>query len=361
MKKLYMALCGSIVLTGCSSFSEQHQASGNIDYLKEKSHKEIIIPDGFTPLKANDEFDIPNVGENVNKNLIGKKLDIRAPSLIMPVAPNTLTSGNNKKTQVVFESFLSQAKLRQDLWQKLSTFVEEKTYGVAATLEGESLSTRSIKSDEYFQLLFGLDDDSLLSQQYKFDIDVDKQGHRAIITVDLIDHQEKNKPVELNRFAKRRYETRMLNLFLSQINAKHNQVLLDTYVEARKGIKLELSFNNEQNTVYKVHAPFEVVWEKLAVVLPRLGLNIYDRDKSVNTYFTHFDDSHGGFWSNLFSFGRGDESINLDDDKKYQIQLNESGNISLLTILDGEGELIPAEKMNEMLNSFSKAMAKKEI
>lgn len=361
MRKLYIALCGGIVLTGCSSFSEQHQASGNVEYLKEETHKKIIVPESFTPLKSNTEFSIPSIGDDANVNLVGKKLDIRAPSLIMPVAPNTLTSDNSKKTQVVFESFLSQEKFREQLWDHLNTFIEEKTYGVGIEVEGQSLSTRSIESDEYFKLLFGLDDESLLSQQYKFDIDVDAQGHRAIVTVNLIDHQEQNKPVELNRFAKRRYETRMLNLFLSQVNAKHNQVLIDTYVESRKGIKLELSFDNAQNTVYKVHAPFEVVWEKLSIVLPRLGLNIYDRDKSVNTYFTIFDEDVGGFWSNLFSFGGGDHDIELEQNSKYQIKLDKSGNVSLLTVIDAEGQLVPVDKMTEMLNSFSKAMAKKEI
>ena len=80
MRKFCIALCGGIVLTGCSSFSERHQASGNFEYLDETQRQAIVVPQGFTPLKTNKRFDIPALGSKVDTSLVGAQLDIRAPA-----------------------------------------------------------------------------------------------------------------------------------------------------------------------------------------------------------------------------------------------------------------------------------------
>lgn len=361
MRKFYIALCGGIVLSGCSSFTERHQASGSFEYLNEKNRQSIVVPEGFTPLAKSTDYDIPALGNNVNIHLVGDKLDIRAPSLIMPVAPNSIVSSDTNKTAVVFESFLSKEKFKQDLWEKLSDFVEIQGYGVGTSQDGRSLSTRSIESNEYFKRLFGLEEDYTLSQQYQFDLNVAEKGYKATVTVSLVDHKEQGEQLELNKFAKRRYEARMLNLFLSQVYAKHNQQLITNQTKTYKGIKLDIGFDNEQNTVYQIYAPYELAWEKLARVLPKLGFMVDDRDKSISTYFTHFESAGDGFWSALFSEESEVKSINLTDREKFQIKLNERGDISQLIIVDSKGERLPAEKMTEMLNTFSKLMAKKQL
>lgn len=361
MRKLCIALCGGIVLTGCSSFTERHQASGNFEYLAEKPEQSVKVVPGFTPLKVATDYDVPALGKQVNINLVGRKLDIRAPSLVMPVAPNSLTSDNTAQTQVVFESFLSKEKLEQDLWEKITNFVEKQGYGIGSQMDGKSISTRSIESNAYFKLLFGLDDDFKLSQQYQFKIEVDPQGHKAIVSVNLVDHKEQDTQVDLNKFAKRRYEARMINHFLSQVYSDHNQELIANRVKTVKGIKLDLGFDNEQNTVYQLHASYELAWEKLSRVLPKLGFIVDDRDKSVNTYFTHFEPVNDGFWSGLFSDDSAIASIELNKNEKYQVKLIERANISQLTIVDSKGNRLPAEQMNKMLSAFSELMAKKQL
>lgn len=361
MRKFCIALCGGIVLTGCSSFTERHQASGNFEYLTEKSAHSVEVVPGFTPLKTTTDYNVPTLGNNVNMHLVGQKLDIRAPSLVMPVAPNSLTSDDMAHTQVVFESFLSKDKFQQDLWDKVTQFVEKQGYGIGSQMDGKSIATRSIESDAYFKLLFGLDEDFKLSQQYQFDIDVDPQGHKAVVSVNLVDHKEQDENVDLNKFAKRRYEARMLNHFLSQVYSDHNQQLIANRVKTVKGIKLDLGFDNEQNTIYQLHAPYELAWEKLSRVLPKLGFVVDDRDKSVNTYFTHFEPVNDGFWSGLFSDDSAVASVKLNKNEKYQVKLNERGNISQLTIVDSKGNRLTAEKMNEMLSAFSELMAKKQL
>lgn len=361
MRKLYIALCGGIVLSGCSSFSERHQASGNFKYLEQESSQEYTLPEGLTPIASNNHYDIPDVAPSVNKNLVGSKLDTRAPSLIMPVAPNSLNSTAKDRVEVIFESFLAEKELRDELWQKLSLFVSENNYGVGLSREGQSLTTNTISEDPYFKLIFGLDDDVSLSQQYQFNISIDPQGHRGIVGVNLLEHNEQQQDVELNIFAKRRYETRMLNKFLSHVYMQHNKTILANRLKAKAGLVTEMSFDDKNNSVYKVNSSFDLVWEKLALVLPKLGFIINDRDKTVNTYYTQFDEVDSGFWSGLFSDDEDVSVLSLEKDKKYQIKLTESGKASILTVLDGEGNKLSAEKITEMYPAFRKALAQKQL
>jgi len=362
MRKLYIALCGGIVLSGCSSFSERHQASGNFKYLEQESSQEYVLPQGLVPIASNDHYKIPKLGERANKNLIGHKLDTRAPSLVMPVAPNSISSNKADITEVVFESFLAQEAFRDDLWSKLNLFIDENSYGVGLSREGQQLTTRTINSDPYFKLIFGLEEEYQLTQQYQFDLAVDAQGHRATVKVALTQHTEQGESVELNQFAKRRYETRMINKFLSHVYMQHNKKLLANAVKARAGLVTEMSFDQNNDSVYQVNSSFNLVWEKLALVLPKLGFVIDDRDKTVNTYYTHFEAVDTGFWSGLFSEDEsGVAPLALIEDAKYQIILKEHGKASLLSVLDAQGDKLSAEKITEMYPAFSSMLSKKQL
>ena len=362
MRKLYIALCGGIVLSGCSSFSERHQASGNFKYLEQEPSQEYVLPEGLTPIASNNHYDIPALGDQANKALVGTKLDTRAPSLVMPVAPNSLTSNNASVTEVVFESFLSQEAFTDDLWSKLNLFISDNNYGVGLSREGQQLTTLPIESDPYFKLIFGLEEEFSLSQQYRFDLAVDAQGHRATIAVDLVAHAEEGNDVALNKFAERRYETRMLNKFLSHVYMQHNKQILDSRAKAKAGLVTEMGFDESGQSIYKVNSSFNLVWEKLAIVLPKLGFVIDDRDKTVNTYYTHFEAVETGFWSGLFSDdNEGIEPLNLVEDAKYQIILKADGDASILSVLDAQGDRLSVEKITEMYPAFNRILGKKQL
>jgi len=362
MRKLCIALCGGIVLSGCSSFSERHQASGNFKYLDQAPSHQYELPQGLTPLVSDKKFMIPEVSEQANKNLVGAKLDIRAPSLVMPVAPNSLNSRDSKQVEVVFESFLTQQAFRDELWNKVSQFVTQQGYGAAMTREGQQLTTRLIESDPYFKLIFGLEEEYQLTQQYQFKLTVDAQGHRAKVAVALVKHDEQGVEVELNQFAQRRYETRMMNKFLSHVYMQHNKNILDKRLQANVGVVTEMTFDENNNSVYKVNSPFELVWERLATALPKLGLVVDDRDKTANTYYTHFEGVDSGFWSSLFSSDESDIApLKLEDDQKYQIVLKPSGSASLLSIIDGKGVLLSQQQITAMYPAFRSVLSKKDL
>ncbi|NRA71117.1 MAG: outer membrane protein assembly factor BamC [Gammaproteobacteria bacterium] len=359
MRNVTIAICCGLFLSGCSSFAERHQASGSFDYLAQKQQTPLKIPSRLTSVEVNHQYQIPVVGSLANSALMGDKLDIRAPSLVMPVAADSLVSEENKSVEVVFESFKNSAEFQADLWKKLTTFISDKGYGTSLSRQGSSLTTRAIESDPYFKLVFGLEDDQSLTQQYVFSLNVEAQGHKAILAVDLLKHQESGNDVELNQFAKRRYETRMLNLLLSHVYQQAQLAKLASRELSTQGMVMELGFDHEQNSAYIVNAAFESAWEKLARVLPTLGFRVEDRDKTLGTYFVEFDEADSGFWSSLFS-SNDVEPLALEQES-YQVKLEKSGVRSILTIIDKTGDKLSAEKMLSMSNTFKAVFAKKQL
>ena len=359
MRKVSVAICCSLILSGCSSFSERHQASGDFEYLKQGQQSPLVIPQGLTPIAENHQYDIPKLGAKANVQLVGSKLDIRAPSQVMALAPDSLLVEDKAGAVIIFESFKNAEAVEAELWAQLNQFVTDKNYGVSMSQQGSSLTTRQIESDPFFKLVFGLEDQHSLSQQFQFNLSVEPQGHKATLAVTLANHQEQGSEVELNLFAQRRYETRMLNLMLSHLLQQEQLANISTRELATREMGLELGFDSQQSTAYIVQSSFEPAWEKLASVLPKLGFVVEDRDKTLGTYFVTFDPADNGFWGSLFS---SDNITPLDlEQESYQVKLEKSGAQSILTISDQAGEKLSQEKMLEMSNTFKAVFAKKQL
>ena len=356
MRNITVALCCGLFMTGCSSFTERNQSTGSFDYVAEQEAKALTLPAGYSAIELSNQYSIPVLATTANSALGGHKLDIRAPALAMAVAPESLISQNRQQTEIVFESFKNVTEFRADLWKKITGFVDVQTYGISMSREGSSLTTRNIESDPFFMQIFGLEEQTL-TQQYQFELNVAPQGHRANVAVKLVKHQQQGQDIELNQFAQRRYETRMLNAFLSHLQSLEQTDKVATIVKAKPAVAMELGFDDEQNVAYIIKSPFEPTWEKLAVILPKLGFMIKDRDKTLGTYFVNFEQQNPNYLAVLFKV-KQIMPIYLAEGK-YQIKLQESGARSVLTIIDNTGEALTADKMAQMSKSIKERFAKK--
>lgn len=88
---------------------------------------------------------------------------------------------------------------------------------------------------------------------------------------------------------------------------------------------------------------FDRAWRRVGLALDRVGFTVEDRDRSQGLYFVRYvdqdkdakDKAEKGFLGKLFSFGSS-----KDDPKsaqRYRISVKETGGISRIQVLDGEG------------------------
>lgn len=102
-RKLLCCSIVSILVAGCSSVNNK-QALGEFDYADAAEAKALKIPSNLSsPEQAKDFY----VTEQINKKgSVGKNIDVRAPSLVLPVASSSRVESTDRGASIWFDQVL---------------------------------------------------------------------------------------------------------------------------------------------------------------------------------------------------------------------------------------------------------------
>jgi outer membrane protein assembly factor BamC len=125
-------------------------------------------------------------------------------------------------------------------------------------------------------------------------------------------------------------------------------------LEANKGIELQMGHDNNENLAFLATADFQQTWQKLARVLPLIGLEIDDKDQTLGVYFIEYNGSESvGFFESL-KFWKSTEDYGLPiDEGDYQLNLSAMGEQTAITLATKEGVELSAEILNKLYPYFS--------
>ena len=84
-----------------------------------------MIPAGLNEPQYNTEYTIPTVGSKVDKELVGKKLDIRPPLQVLPMAEGTHVEESSDSIKIVVESIDNDIDLRSELFGILDEYFSQ--------------------------------------------------------------------------------------------------------------------------------------------------------------------------------------------------------------------------------------------
>ncbi|MFT4993881.1 MAG: outer membrane protein assembly factor BamC, partial [Paraglaciecola sp.] len=118
------------VLTACSSLEERQIASGSFDYLKEQPGQEILLPDDVDTPNFSDSYKLPSLGENAPRNILGEKLIVLSPALVLPLVTGSHVEEGSKEATVWFDQVDDSQALDTTIWNSLISFLEEQGIGV---------------------------------------------------------------------------------------------------------------------------------------------------------------------------------------------------------------------------------------
>ena len=87
MKNTLALLSGLSVLAlaGCSSQQDYQTASGSYDYLDVSQRASVKVPEGLDSPEFSQQYELPNVGDGADNNLIGRSLSVQSPALVLPL------------------------------------------------------------------------------------------------------------------------------------------------------------------------------------------------------------------------------------------------------------------------------------
>ena len=345
-------------VSACSSPLDRRQANGNEDYVDSTAQAKLVIPEGLKNPVYSKEYDIPAYGSKANPELIGKKLDIRPPLQVLPMAEGTHVEEGSDNIKIVVESIDNSVDLKQEIFNALEGFMAKQSISILkkdfdkGVIETDWIETQDVIESS----MWGADKVYLLRQRYQFDVDIRPHGRTGNVTIHLIDHQEsydgEGQDIVLSGEDKRRYTVDMLNNAVAYMSIQREKAIKAARLKQSLGIDVGLVNPEEGQAYWLADADYKKVWDRLRIVLPEMGFEIADMDSAKGLFYIAFSDN-SGFWSSLW----GDEKLALKKGS-YRVLLEDTDNAEQTKILlrDAEDQPLSNETIANVYQSLADLM-----
>ncbi|GGP58112.1 outer membrane protein assembly factor BamC [Shewanella saliphila] len=346
-------------VSACSTPIERRQANGTDDFLNAETTPKLTIPEGLNSPTYSKEYDIPSVGTKSDKSIIGKKLDIRAPLQVLPMAEGTHIEETSDNIRVVIDSIESTTDLKQEVFDVIKGYLLKNNMAIRTEDYGSGvIETDWIEHQEVIESnWWGSDKVYTLRQRYSYNIDVKPHGRSGSVMINLLEHEEfyngEDQKILLSGDDKRRYTTDMLNNAISYMSIERDRAIRAARIKQSLGIKVDLITGGVDDPAYWLaDANYNSVWNRLRIVLPEMGFDIVDMDNSKGLFFISLEES-GGFWSSLWA----EEKLTLKKGN-YRLLLEETDNPEQTKILlhDVEDNELSNEAITEVYQVLSDLM-----
>ncbi len=359
-QKAILAVClGVLSLTACTSLEERQRTNGSFDYVDSNLVEVYQVPNELDKPVLNEEYAIPEIGANAPRDLIGKKMTVVSPVLVLPLVTGSHVEEGMKEATVWFDQIDDSQPLDLTIWNSLRDFLETQGIGIVNfDPERQVLVTdwMIIEDDGDNGWFNWTTTERNIGRRFEFHLDVKPHGRSAALKTELKDYLEtrgEDVIADLDIDSERRNEVEILNQVISHYEKQVRLADIKRIEQIRSGFAMELGFNKDGDPAYLVDGEYDLVWPRLLLVLRKLGFNVKDLDKSNGLLFVNYGAESSGWWGSLFS--SDDDELDLDEDD-YRIQVLKSGLKTSITLMDNESNPFDADKVNALFPPFSKTM-----
>jgi len=355
-KYLYLSLL-SVSIAACSSVSNK-QANGGFEYAKKDEVSAITIPDSLQKPVQKHDFSIPAVEAN---GPIGEDMDIRAPSLVLPIAAATRVEGNDGDAKVWFDQVLDD----KDLLDFIRSIIEQEAKEDNVELFSVNADKTVLDSSWYINqkesgVIFK-DIDETVKVRFRYSLASKTHGRSVSVQVDAIEYMKEDESgttTEMNPIDKHRAEIAMLNLIIGEVDYKYRELKRENILMKAKQNLVSLGTNPNNEPAYVVDMEIDSLWTNMPLFFADYGFNTTDLNESKNVYYVDFMKPDAGFWDSLW----GDDKPQLDlAEGKYRFDLDDVDGKTAVTLLDDEGAALPLATLEKLLPLMENGLSFKTI
>lgn len=352
------------VLSACSSLTDRQRANGNFSYIEEAESTTFKVPEDVDQPVMNNAFAIPDIGEGASTSLVGKKVTVISPALVLPLVSGSRVEEGMKEATVYFDQVDDSQPLDQTIWNSLIGFLEEQGIGVVSfdkeqqRLVTDWMIAEDVEDSSWFNWT---STERSVGRRFEFVLDVKLHGRSAALKAELKDYLEtvgEDVIGDIDSSQERRNEVDILNKVIGHYENQIRLADVKRIRQIRSGLNTELGFDSNGEPAFVVDGDYDVVWTRLLLVLRKLGFNVKDLDKSNGLLFVNYGSVESGWWDKLW----GSEEDQLDLDKEaYRFQVETAGPKTTITLLDQENNPFPANKVSDIFGTFAKTMADEDL
>ena len=354
---LYFSLL-SLSLSACSGLDNK-RAVGNFDYANVSEAKELVVPEGMHAPAKHEKF---SISHKINYDgPIGPDMDVRAPSLVLPVAASSRVIPDSQQALIWFDQVLDDKDLLAYIvtaikQQLASDEVELNLVEQSNNLYESTWFHHEVESGVYFTSV-----ELSESMRFRYQLARKPHGRSVSLLVNLVDYMKtdsKGSTKTINPVDKIRAEMAMINEIIAQVDYMYRLQKRENHLlRANKKI-LVIGENVEAEPAYIVDMPLDSLWSNLPVFFEGYGFKVTDLNESKHIYFVDFTQPETSFWSNLW----GEEKPVLAlANGKYQFVLAKMADKTALTIYDELGNVLSNEVLEQAVTVMEPALSFKEL
>lgn len=329
-RQLVLSSLVVLVLTACSnSPTQRRQAKDDFTYLETADLQTWNLPEGATA-QFYPNFDIPQGNFSGG---IGQEVDIRPPQQILELIPGARYERNQGEITL----WLIKQEEAEEVWQTVLNMLAERQIPIETSSETHVETGWLVWKSE--------DEETDIGSRYS--VDRFEANNRYGFRISLIDWREGTqiKPVTLTN--KERYNVFMTNLVTSQYDQNKRDEAQRKAQELVKQIPITMGSDRSGFPVIIARTPYNVLWQRLPTILPRIGFNIEERNQSQGTLKAKYASPDDEFWNEI-----GVKPMELKSGT-YTFLFGDLGNRTSINVTNSAGK--PVEE--ELLKSLAPVLA----
>lgn len=348
-KVFYFSLL-SLAISGCSAVSNK-QASGDFEYATKQEAKVITIPSELDSPEQQNDFFIP---DNINhEGPIGSEIDVRAPSLVLPIAASSRVESTNEQAKIWFDQVLDDTDLQLFIYQAVQEQLESD--GVALdVIDAENKIFESQWYNDETESGFWLFEsvNTTESMRFRYQLESKPHGRSVALIVTLVDYMKTDSAggsKDIDLIDKTRVEMAMLNEIIAQVDYKYRSHQQENRLMRANQQLVSLGLNSKNEPAYLVEMELDLLWSNMPIFFERYGFNVSDLNESNKVYYVDFVKPDLSLWDKLWA----DEVPELDlAEGKYQFVLtpnSDSKEQTSVTMLNEQGDVLSQTTLEKLL------------
>jgi outer membrane protein assembly factor BamC len=350
----------SLTLSACSSVDSK-RAQGSFDYAKQQESKEFIVPNNLDKPAKKSEFIIPR---KMNlQGSIGENMDIRSPSLVLPIAASSRVLSDSHEAIIWFDKTLEENDLLAFIHkaftnQLLSDGVSFELVKSSTQIEpgNKNESKIEVYESDWFNSevetgwLF-TELESSTSLRFRYEFYLKPHGRSVSLKVSLIDYMKTDSEGGTKTVApvdKQRAEMAMLNEIVSQVDYSYRLAQQKNRLVRSNQQLVSIGENTETEPAYIVEMMLETLWDNMPLFFEEHGFTITDLNETNKIYYVDFLKPEISLWNSIW----GDKRPIIEiSDAKYQFvvaSVDDKNQQTSVTIYDANGEPLPTETLERI-------------
>ena len=373
----------ALSLTACGSVNNK-QAEGSFDYQNKAEANDLVIPANLDRPKQTKDFFVTN--QINHQGPIGENMDVRAPSLVMPVAASSRVVDESGIAIIWFDKVLEDKDLlafiektvkgklaedkisynyiEEDTEVTLSKVIEGATSLKETSIKREGIKTAIIESDWYHNEVetgwIFTDIDISKSVRFRFQLLAKSHGRSVSLRVSLVDFlqtDEKGGSKTMDPIDKQRAEKGMLNELIAAVDYNYRVQQREDRLKRANQKLVTFGKNIEAEDAYVIEMSLGDLWGNMPLFFEKHGFTITDLNEDKKIYYVDFVKPDSSVWDSIW----GNEAPVIDvNDAGYQFVLapvDELNQKTTVTIYNASGEPLPLATLERIFPVVEKGLS----